>query len=214
MRADGGSKAHGPGTCDVNRGSDAHAGGDGAVEAGGEDVREHGQVHDLFQCLIAVRETQQVPVGVGNQHVLGLSAYPAAHVHVAVGAAGAVRVDVEANAGLLLLTVPAAAAGDVEGDRDDVAYLDELDVGPTSTTSPVISWPRTRSFGAVVRPRTMCWSEPQMLVVTVRRIAPWRHLPADVGRVDAWSVFELKRWVVSIDDLNDTGFLVGDCSVS
>src|SRR5213076_785523 len=31
--------------------------------------------------------------------------------------------------------------------------------GPTSTTSPVISCPRTRPAGAVVRPRTMCWSE-------------------------------------------------------
>ena len=44
--------------------------------------------------------------------------------------------------------------------------------GPTSTTSPVISWPSTSPAGAVVRPRTMCWSEPQMFVATVRRIAP------------------------------------------
>ena len=43
---------------------------------------------------------------------------------------------------------------------------------PVSTTSPVISCPRTRSTGAVVRPRTMCWSEPQMLVATVFRITP------------------------------------------
>ena len=34
---------------------------------------------------------------------------------------------------------------------------------PTSSTMPVISWPRTRPDGAVVRPRTMCWSEPQIL---------------------------------------------------
>src|SRR6185436_10934952 len=27
--------------------------------------------------------------------------------------------------------------------------------------------------GAVVRPRTMCWSEPQMFVATSRRITPW-----------------------------------------
>jgi hypothetical protein len=45
--------------------------------------------------------------------------------------------------------------------------------GPVSITSPVISWPRTRPGGAVVRPRTMCWSEPQMFVETIRRIAPW-----------------------------------------
>src|SRR4029450_7942838 len=44
--------------------------------------------------------------------------------------------------------------------------------GPTSTTSPVISCPSTSPSGAVVRPRTMCWSLPQMLVATVLRIAP------------------------------------------
>src|SRR6478735_9028423 len=43
---------------------------------------------------------------------------------------------------------------------------------PVSMTSPVISWPRTRPAGAVVRPRTMCWSDPQMLVLTVRTMTP------------------------------------------
>ena len=45
--------------------------------------------------------------------------------------------------------------------------------GPVSITSPVISWPRISPSGAVVRPRTMCWSEPQMFVETIFRIAPW-----------------------------------------
>src|SRR6266849_8613327 len=35
---------------------------------------------------------------------------------------------------------------------------------PTSMTSPVISCPRIKPDGAVVRPRTICWSDPQMLV--------------------------------------------------
>ena len=39
-------------------------------------------------------------------------------------------------------------------------------------TSPVISCPSTRPVGAVVRPRTMCWSLPQMLVETILRITP------------------------------------------
>src|SRR5215208_6918643 len=41
---------------------------------------------------------------------------------------------------------------------------------PFSTTSPVISCPRVCPTGAVVRPRTMCWSEPQMLVETILNI--------------------------------------------
>ena len=43
---------------------------------------------------------------------------------------------------------------------------------PFSITSPVISCPSTRPAGAVVRPRTMCWSEPQMLVATILRMTP------------------------------------------
>ncbi len=43
--------------------------------------------------------------------------------------------------------------------------------GPVSITSPVISCPRISPSGAVVRPRTMCWSDPQMFVDTHFRIA-------------------------------------------
>src|SRR5919107_2081906 len=38
---------------------------------------------------------------------------------------------------------------------------------PFSTTLPVISCPSVCPTGAVVRPLTMCWSEPQMLVETI-----------------------------------------------
>src|SRR5215210_9146190 len=43
---------------------------------------------------------------------------------------------------------------------------------PASITSPVISWPRIKPAGAVVRPRTICWSDPQMLVEMTLRITP------------------------------------------
>ena len=53
---------------------------------------------------------------------------------------------------------------------------------PFSITSPVISWPSVWPTGAVVRPRTMCWSLPQMLVETLRRMTAWsalRVIPLD-----------------------------------
>src|SRR5260221_7551978 len=52
---------------------------------------------------------------------------------------------------------------------------------PFSMISPVISCPRTIPAGAVVRPRTMCWSLPQMLVLTTLRITPCSHFrePSD-----------------------------------
>src|SRR6202171_4129983 len=52
---------------------------------------------------------------------------------------------------------------------------------PFSTISPVISCPRTMPAGAVVRPRTICWSLPQILVLTTLRITPCSHFrdPSD-----------------------------------
>src|ERR1700730_10228851 len=38
--------------------------------------------------------------------------------------------------------------------------------------------------GAVVRPRTMCWSEPQIFVVTTLRMTPWSIVfPAGLRKV-------------------------------
>jgi len=98
------------------------------VVAGGQDVGEAGQVADLFHRLRLVRELQQVEVGIGHHHILGLAADPAAHVHIAVGAAGARRVDAETDAGALLLAAAAAAAGHIEGHRDQVALGQRLHV--------------------------------------------------------------------------------------
>src|SRR4029450_13445685 len=50
------------------------------------------------------------------------------HVDIAVGGPGPGRVDVLADAGVALLAVAAAPAGDVEGDADHVPDVDELDV--------------------------------------------------------------------------------------
>ena len=85
--------------------------------------------------------------------------------------------------------------------------------GPVSITSPVISWPRIRPSGAVVRPRTMCWSEPQMFVATHLRIAPCGQLAADVGRVDARAVLELEGGEVDVLDLDLAGAHVGNAAV-
>ena len=61
-------------------------------------------------------------------HVFGLAADPAAHVDIAVSRAGPRRIHVQADAGLAFLAVAAAAAGDVERHRHQVADLDEFDV--------------------------------------------------------------------------------------
>jgi hypothetical protein len=74
---------------------------------------------------------------------------------------------------VLLAAGAAASARDVEGNGDEIADVEYSTSEPFSMISPVISWPRTRPLGAVVRPRTMCWSEPQMLVETTLRMTPW-----------------------------------------
>ena len=50
------------------------------MEAGRQNVRQHGQVHDLGQGLVLVRKLEQVEIGVGDHDVAGLPADPAAHV--------------------------------------------------------------------------------------------------------------------------------------
>eukprot|EP01052_Picozoa_sp_SAG31_P035475 SAG31_NODE_4286_length_3378_cov_6.692894_1_plen_513_part_00 len=124
----GRGEADGASARDVHDRAGLHARLDGAVEAGGEDVRQQRQVLDLLDGLVLVGELQQVEVRVRDHDVLGLPTDPAAHVHVAVGGAGARRVHVEADAGVAALAGGAAAARDVERDGADVADVEELAV--------------------------------------------------------------------------------------
>ena len=196
------------GAGNVDGGPDADACGDGPVETGREDVREHGQVHDLLQRLVPVGEPQQVPVRVGDQDVLRLPADPSAHVDVAVGGPGTVGVHVQADPGLALLAVPAAPAGDVERHRTMSPTLMNSTSGPVSMTSPVISCPRTRPAGAVVRPRTMCWSDPQMLVLTVRRMTPCGTFLPTLTGLTPGPACSSKVGIRGIDDFHDPRRLV------
>src|SRR5690606_3879159 len=124
------------GTGDVHGRAWADAGGHAAMEASRKNVREQGQVADILQCLVRVGEFQQVEVGIGDHHVFGLPADPAAHVDIAVGGAWARRVDVQANAGTALLAVAATTASNVEGHGNDVSGLEELDVAPALENHP------------------------------------------------------------------------------
>ena len=119
---------------------------------------------------------RQLKSAYGHHHELGLASGPAAHVHVAVRPARPGRVHRQADAGLALLAVAAAPARDVERRRDEVALLEELDVAALldDLARDLVAEDRGPR-GAVVRPRTMCWSLPQMFVETIRRITPWWH---------------------------------------
>ncbi|MCY1290263.1 hypothetical protein D9M71_616030 [compost metagenome] len=119
----GGGEANRACAGNVDGAARADAGSDCAVVAGGQDVGEAGQVTDLLHGLVALGEFEQVEIGVGNQHVLGLATGPVAHVDITVGAAGTGRVDGQAHAGVHFLAGAAAAAGHVEGYRYQVADL-------------------------------------------------------------------------------------------
>ena len=106
----------------------ANARSDRTVVTGGQNVGQAGQVTDLLHGLVAVRQLEQIEVGVGHQHVFGLTAGPVAHVDVAVGATGTRWVDGQADAGVLFLAAAAAAAGDVEGHGNQIADLQTLDI--------------------------------------------------------------------------------------
>ena len=124
----GGGEADRARAGDVDGAPGLHARGHAAVVAGREDVRQHRQVEDLLHRLRLVGELEAVEVRVRDHHVLGLAADPAAHVDVAVRRAGPLGVHGEADAGVLLLAVATAPAGDVERHGHEVALVEELDV--------------------------------------------------------------------------------------
>jgi len=124
----GASQAHRTGTGDVDDRARTHTGGYRAVIAGGEDIAEECEVFDLGHGLGFVGEFQEVEVRIRDHDVFGLAADPTAHVDVAVRRTRPGRIDVEADAGASFLAVSAAAAGDVERDRNDVAFFDVFDI--------------------------------------------------------------------------------------
>src|SRR5207248_8712982 len=73
-------------------------------------------------------ELQEVEIGVGNHHIFRLAADPTAHVDVAICRAGTGRIHVQTDSGPPFLTIPAAAAGNVERNRNQIADFDEFDV--------------------------------------------------------------------------------------
>src|SRR6202012_3191728 len=198
----------------VHRGTRLDPGRHRAVEAGREDVRQHGQVLDLGQGLVLVGELEQVPVGVGHHHVLGLAADPAAHVHVAVGRARPVRVDVEADAGLAFLAVLAPPAGDVERHAGQGADLDELDVPPglDDLAEDLVPEDQPGRRGGAAADHVL------VTAADVGRDDLEDHavlaLAADVGRVDPGTVLQLQLGVGDVLYFDLARLEVGNGSVS
>ncbi len=198
---------------DVDRRAGGDPSGVGAVVAGGEDVRQHRQIEDLLHRGVLVRELEEVPVGVGHRHVLGLTADPAAHVDVAVRRAGTVGVDVEADAGIPGLAHPAPPAGDVEWDRAQVALLDELHpragldhlAGDLVAEDEPLRCGRASSDHVLVRTADVGRDAFQD-----RRVG---ELATHIGGVDPRPVSELEAREIDVVDLHLPRAHVGNASV-
>ena len=183
------------------------------METGREDVRQHGQVDDLLHRLFLVRELQEVPVRVGHQRVLRLAAHPAAHVDVAVGGAGPVGVDVQADAGVAGLAAFTASAGDVEGHRAEVALLDELDVpaGLDHLAGDLVPENQALGSGGATADHVLVGAaDVGGHDLEDRRVG---KRAAHVVRVDARSVLQLEGGEVDVLDLDLARAHVGDASV-
>jgi hypothetical protein len=126
----GAGQAHGSSASHVDGSARADASRDCAVVPRGENIRKQRQVADFRHSLGRVGEPEEVEIGVGDHHIFGLAADPAAHIHIAVGSAGPGRVHIQADASLALFAVAAAAAGNVEGHRHDIAHADKLHIPP------------------------------------------------------------------------------------
>ncbi len=213
LRAGGGGESDGSGAGDVDGGSDTDSGGDAAVEAGGEDVGEHGQVEDFLHRLIPVGECEQVPVRVRDHDVLCLAADPAAHVDVAVGRSRSVRVDAEADSGFAFLAVLAPPAGDVEGHRAEVADLDCFHIAADFDDFAGDFVAEDEAFGGGGA------AAHHVLVATADigrddfEDDAVRALASHAGGIDARAVSQGEGREVDIDDLHFSGSGVDDCSV-
>jgi len=98
------------------------------MKAGRQDVRQHRQICNFGHSLRFVRELDQVEIRVRNEDKFSLAADPSAHVDIAIGSAGAPRIDVKTDSGFLFPAGAASSAGNVEGNRNQVALLDEFDI--------------------------------------------------------------------------------------
>ncbi|MCY1423136.1 hypothetical protein D9M71_388430 [compost metagenome] len=116
------------GTGDVHGAARADASGHGAVIAGRQDVGEAGQVADFFHRPVAIRQFQQVEVGVRHHGVFGLATGPVAHVDVTISTARTRRVDAQADACVHFFAGTAAPASHVERYGHQVADFQVLDV--------------------------------------------------------------------------------------
>ncbi|MNJ45870.1 hypothetical protein D3C77_409820 [compost metagenome] len=115
-------------TSDIHGATWSDASGYRSVIAGRKDVRQAGQVANFLHGTITIRQFQQIEVGVGDHHVLGLSPSPVTHVDVAIGAPRACRVYAQADTCVHFLTGTAAPAGHVERHRNQIAYFQVFDV--------------------------------------------------------------------------------------
>ncbi|MCY1242227.1 hypothetical protein D9M72_551760 [compost metagenome] len=67
------------------------------MKAGGQNIRQHGQVANFLDGLFAVREFQQIEVGIRHHDIACLPADPPAHIDIAICSASARWIDGEAN---------------------------------------------------------------------------------------------------------------------
>mmetsp|Transcript_16757 Transcript_16757/g.43508 ORF Transcript_16757/g.43508 Transcript_16757/m.43508 type:complete len:321 (+) Transcript_16757:119-1081(+) len=102
------------GTSNVDCLARLNTGLDAPVVSRREDIGQKRERLDLLHRLIAVRELEQVPVGIRHHDVLRLPANPATHVDVAVRGARAGWVDVEANTSVSSLAELAPPARNIE----------------------------------------------------------------------------------------------------
>ena len=130
QNARGGGRCHAdrPRSGDIHGRPDADLGRDRTVKSGRQDVGQASQIADLFERLSLIREFQAVEVGVRHHDVFGLTADPPAQIDITVSAAGALGVDVQADVGMARATGAAAAASDIERNRDEIADAEVFDV--------------------------------------------------------------------------------------
>ena len=93
-----------------------------------ENVRQEGQVADLLHGLVLVWEAEQLKVGIGHKQVFRLSTLPIAEIEP-VGSTGDIWIRSLADFRPARPAIATPAARDIERHRDEIAFLEESNIG-------------------------------------------------------------------------------------
>jgi hypothetical protein len=140
------------------------------MKCSGENVRKKEKIVLPFIARCP-RQLQTIKISVRDQNELRLTTFIRPHSSVSVGCMWVFGIHHEAGFSVAAMAVGAVSAAILKGNTTRSPFVMLWTASPTSSITPMISWPTTVPFFRGVRPSYMCKSLPQIPVVVTLRMA-------------------------------------------